>query len=278
MASSPLSTSSLPKRKPKPLMLKDFLRIDNLNSVHDTSVSGFRSSSSSTTVLFLLEVDAREAGAVGRNETFWWRRNNLSTKLSAVLNTVKTLPFLSSQRRSSGGRTILTRSFSRRFAMRNFWKKRIVEEEELKTMNCGSFSGNKLLVRDIVRFGSFLDNSLSEKNVTSGRNSFSCSSSGWSESTISTGTSYGSDSVPSSSSPSSSEFIKTEKMSGSGNDTAVTVSCRCEEPKVHVLSFPLVYPPTCSLFVLISIFQRQLVLNKFARFILSVFITIGSWS
>ncbi|CAL9092602.1 unnamed protein product [Musa textilis] len=130
----------------KPLMLKDYLELE-WNS--ESSGAGFRCvprrANDDATVRYLVEADLRGGGGRKLPRT---RSMSALTKISAVFNAVRLLPFTAATASSpDSGRSRQEGSPSRSFSERlrgSFWRRKGKEGEE-----------NKAKVRDIVRLRSF---------------------------------------------------------------------------------------------------------------------------
>lgn len=141
------------KSKPRPLMLKDFLRDDPNSSSND-----FRSfpRRSETTVRKLLEVDLNSGDAF-REKRLSRRRSKAMTisafqKASeAVINAVKQFQF--SPAKSPPKQGFLPRSLSQTLK-RSFRKKNGKEKHEIRA---------RVMVRDIIRWKSFQDEEKKKK-------------------------------------------------------------------------------------------------------------------
>ncbi|XXG67263.1 hypothetical protein AAC387_Pa06g0652 [Persea americana] len=168
------SFSSETKSKPRPLMLKDFLRDDPNSSSNDFHSFPRRSD---TTVRKLLEIDLNSGDAF--RETRLSRSRSRTNAISAfqkaseaIINAVKQFPFSSAKPPPKHG--FLPRSFSQTLR-RSFRKKNEKEKHEIRAM---------VRVRDIIRWKSFRDEEKKLKHLPcsiSGSGS-SRSSSSWNES------------------------------------------------------------------------------------------------
>lgn len=113
----------------KPLMLKDYLELD-LDS--ESSGAGFRCAprrnTETDTVQRLIDADLLQGGGGGRRWLPRTRSTSALSRISALINAVKMLPFATSSGSSSSPGGLLSRSFSRRMKA-NIWRKKSKLEE-----------------------------------------------------------------------------------------------------------------------------------------------------
>ncbi|GMI76306.1 TON1 Recruiting Motif 11 [Hibiscus trionum] len=127
------------EKKPKPLMLKDYLLRDDLSSCSSNGFKSFPRQHCCTTVRFLLEAElkkskdnystttkrrSRSKPGAATTTTTTTTISALQRASEAVLNAVKLLPFPSIKSTSPPlRRNSFTRSFSRKLFKRSFWRK-----------------------------------------------------------------------------------------------------------------------------------------------------------
>lgn len=192
----------------KPLMLKDYLELDcDSESVGkgfwQAPMRASDADADAATVRRLLDAELR--GGSGGRRLPRTRSMSAMTRISAVINAIKLLPFAVASSSSSnsascgehrsGQEGLLSRSFSRRLRG-SFWRKtgKTAAAEEVE---------NRVRVKDIVRLRSFEEEANGDEQRSFSFPSPTISSrSSWSESD-----SYGSDFLPSTASTDASDDI-----------------------------------------------------------------------
>ncbi|XP_045792524.1 uncharacterized protein LOC123887284 [Trifolium pratense] len=128
-----IKTSKYPS-KPPTLMLKDYLRDDDLSSCSSSGFKSFprRRQYCCTTVGFLPEKDLQLKHKKRKTKTntnttkLPRRRPTLERASEAVITAIKSLS--SSQKKANSTTGVLSRSFSRKLLSRKFWRKAVKEQ------------------------------------------------------------------------------------------------------------------------------------------------------